>query len=129
MFEYSIDVTTFDYLKLANGFFPLVLLAGKHARDNKLTKVRAFCKLTRDGASCIVFEKFRACCTPQVGSVRSMGSPCASFDRLGLGLSLTFVNTSTYYLTFGCSCPFGFVPTCSLVDIFNSCVIAPSSPH
>jgi hypothetical protein len=24
-----------------------------------------------------------------------MGSPCASFDKLGLGLSLTFVNTFT----------------------------------
>ncbi len=64
-------------------------------KGQQITRVGAFCKLTRDGAFCIVVEEFLACCILQVGSTRSMGSPCASFDKLGLGLSLTFVNTFT----------------------------------
>jgi hypothetical protein len=35
-------------------FSPFVFLANKRGGDNKLTKAKAFYKLTRDGASCIV---------------------------------------------------------------------------
>ncbi len=51
--------------------------------------------MTKDEASCIVVREFIVCCTPQVSSARSMGSPCASYDRLVSRLSLAFVDTST----------------------------------
>jgi hypothetical protein len=75
--------------------FPFFFV-GKCGRDNTLSKTRAFCKLIRDGASCVVVEEFLACYIPQVSSSKSMDSPCTSFDILISRLSLTFINTSTY---------------------------------